>query len=136
MSLFSCNSKCDCTVAALIASLIIGVVTAFLQITAVITVAPVFLWVSLGIAVAYLAVLVVATALDRRPERHGCACSTLGALLIGILGTALLSVVLLAVGIIATSVISAILVGLLLFFLTLTLTGTACYVRHLSDCER
>lgn len=135
MSLFNCNSKCACTVAAVITSLIIGVVTAFLQITAVITVAPVFLWVTLGIAVGYLAVLVVATALNRKPERRACACSTLGALLTGILGTVLFSAVLLAVGIVATSVISAILAGLLLFFFTLTLTGTACYVRHLADCE-
>lgn len=134
MSLFCCNSKCNCTVAAFIASLIIGVVTAFLQITGVITVAPVFLWVAFGIAVVYLGVLVVATALARREQQSDCTCSTLNALLVGILGTILFAVILLAVGIIATSVVSAILVGLLLFFLTLILASTACYVRYLADC--
>lgn len=54
MSLFSCDSKCNCTIAAIIVSAIVGVVTAFLQITGVITVAPVFLWVVFGIAVVYL----------------------------------------------------------------------------------
>ena len=28
-----------------------------------------------------------------------------------------------------------ILVGILLFFFSLTITGTACYVRCLNDCE-
>lgn len=104
-------------------------VTAFLQITDVITVVPVFLWVVFGIAVAYLGILVVSSALARRTERCDCLCSELNTLLAGILGSVLFAVVLLAVGIVATSILSAILVGLLLFFFTLTLTGTACLVR-------
>lgn len=136
MSLFNCNCscKCGCTAAAVIVSVIVGVIAAFLQITGVITVAPVFLWVALGIAVVYLGVLVVATALARRSEQCGCKCETLNTLLTGILGTILFSVVLLAVGITATSVVSAILVGLLLAFLSLTLTGSACFVRCTADC--
>ena len=134
MSLISCSSRCRCTVAAIIVSAILGVLTAFFQITGVITVAPVFLWVVFGIAVGYLAVLVVATALARRTEQCGCICELLNTLLIGILGSILFAVVLLAVGIVATSVVSAILVGLLLFFFSLTLTASACFVRCLSDC--
>ena len=134
MSLFCCNTKCSCAVAALVTSLIIGVVTAFLQITAVITVAPVFLWVVFGIAVVYLGVLVVAAALARRAERCECSCSTLNTLLAGILGTVLFAIILLAVGITATSVVSAILVGLLLFCFTLTIASSACFVRCLADC--
>jgi uncharacterized membrane protein (DUF485 family) len=57
-------------------------------------------------------------------------------LLIAILGTVQFSVVLLAVGIVATSVLSAILVGILLFFLTLTLTAAACYVRQTAGCDQ
>lgn len=121
MSLFNCNCECSCTVAAVIASAIVGVVTAFLQIAGVISVAPVFLCVVFGIAVAYLGVLVVATALARRSGQCICKCDTLHALLIGILGTILFAMVLLAVGIVATSVVSAILVGLVLFFFSLTL---------------
>lgn len=132
MSLISCNFKCSCTLAAIIASAIVGVVTAFLQITGVITVAPVFLWVAFGIAVVYLGVLVATAA--RRTETGECVCTALNTLLAGILGAILLAVVLLAVGIVATSVLSAILVGILLFFLSLTLTGAACYVRCLAAC--
>lgn len=135
MSLFSCDSKCNCTIAAIIVSAIVGVVTAFLQITGVITVAPVFLWVVFGIAVAYLGGLVAATALARRTERSDCMCPALNTVLVGILGTVLFSVVLLAVGIVATSVVSAILIGLLLFFFSLTLTGFACLVKSLANCE-
>ena len=134
MSLFGCNCKCSCTLAAVIVSAIVGVLTAFLQITGVITVTPVFLWVVFGIAVVYLGVLVVSTALARRAEETPCRCTTLTAVLAGILGSILLAVVLLAVGIVATSVLSAILVGILLFFFALTLTGTACLVRSLADC--
>ena len=133
MSNFSCGCRRDCVVRALIVSAIIGVLTAFLQITAVITVTPAFLWVAFGIAVVYLGVLALATARTSRTEQ-GC-CRALNSVLAGILGTALFAVVLLAVGIVATSVISAILVGLLLFFLALILTGTACLIRCFADCE-
>lgn len=133
MSLFGCNCRCNCTFVAVVAAIIIGVIAAFLQITGVITVTAAFLWVVLGIAVVYLAVLLVTSALARR-EGTACLCSSLNSVLIGILGSALFAVVLLAVGIVATSVVSAILVGLLLFFLSLILAGTACAVRELSDC--
>lgn len=134
MSIFGCRCRCSCPLVALIVSVILGVVTAFLQITGMITVTPAFLWVVFGIAVVYLGVLVVAAALSRGEETSGCLCDALTTLLSGVLGTALFAVVLLAVGIVATSILSAILVGLLLFFFCLTLTGAACLVRSLSDC--
>lgn len=135
MALFNCSCRRDCTLVALIASLILGVVAAFLQITAVITVTPAFLWVALGVAVVYLGVLLVTTALTRRTPCKSCVRDTLGTVLAGILGTILSAVILLAVGITATSVVSAILVGLLVAFLTLTFTGSACLVLCLADCE-
>ncbi|MBE6987024.1 MAG: hypothetical protein E7433_06360 [Ruminococcaceae bacterium] len=135
MNCINCNFKCSCTAIAWIVSAIIGVIAAFLQITAVITVAPVFLWVALGIAVVYLGILVGATVLARRPEESCCKCRTLGTLLVGLLGTIALAVILLAVGIVATSVISAILVGLLVFFLALTFAGSACFVKCAAGCE-
>lgn len=139
MSMMNCNSNCSCrcrcVVAALIVSAIIGVLTAFLQVTAVITVSPVFLWVALGIAVVYLGVLLVAAALSNCSDDRRCVCAGLNGVLAGILGTILLSLVLLAVGIIATSVINAILVGLLLFFFSLIFTNAACYIRSVADCS-
>ena len=136
MSIFCCETRCRCTLAAIIVSAILGVLATLFQITGIITVAPVFLWVAFGIGVVYLAVLVIAGALQGRQGTGDCFCDTLDVLLAGILGSILLAVVLLAVGIVATSVISAILVGLLVFFFALTLTATACFVRKLMDCRR
>lgn len=128
----SCSS--GCTVIAVVVSLILGVITAFLRITAAITVTPAFLWVLLGIAVVYLAVTLISAALFRR----GCCedlCSIVNALLAGILGTVLLSVVLLAIEFVATSIIGAVLTGALLFFFFLTVTSTACLVRCFFNCN-
>ncbi len=130
----NCNFKPNCTVASIVAGVIIGVLAAFFQITAVITVTPVFLWVAFGIAVVYLAVLVAAAAGAKNSEQRCCRCSALNGLLLGILGTILFAVILLAVGIVATSIVSAILVGLLLFFFTLTVASSVCFVRCLADC--
>lgn len=134
MSLFGCSCRNRCSVLAIVASVILGVVTAFLQITGTITVTPVFLLVALGIAVVALGVLVVAFALARRDVLSECVCTTLEVLLTGILGTILFSVVLLAVGIVATSVICAILVGLVAGFFALTIAEAACLIRCLADC--
>ena len=129
-----CRYKCSCTLLALIASLVIGIIGAFLQITAVITITPVILWVLFGIAVALLGLLALSTALE---SGRSCqeSCAILNTLLIGALGTVLFSAVLLLVGIVATSVVSAILVGLVLFFFSLALTTLACYIRCLAGCD-
>ncbi len=135
MSIFNCGCRRDCVLGSVIASAIIGIIAAFLQITAVITVVPVFLWVALGIAVVYLGILLLTTALARRTECRPCLARSLEAVLIGILGTILFAVILLAVGIVATSVVSAILVGILAAALTLTFAGSACLVKCLVDCD-
>lgn len=134
MAFFNCNCKRDCTLWAVIVSVILGIIGAFLQITAVITVTPVFLIVALGIAVVYLAVLLVTAVLSRRSERRCCPCDALDTTLAGVLATILFSVILLAVGIVATSIVSAILIGLLTASVALTFAGTACLVRCLADC--
>ncbi len=131
MSLFNCDCKRNCVLWAVIASVIVGIVTAFLQITGIITVTAAFLWVILGVAVVYLGVVLLAAALSDT----SCPNSIINALLAGILGTVLFSVILLAVGIVATSPVSAILAGLALLFLSLTLTSTACYVKCLNNNE-
>lgn len=135
MSLFSCNCRCRCTLVAIVASVLVGVISAFLQFAGVFTVTPAFLWVAFGIAVVSLGVLVIATATARPSMAGNCICLTLNALLVGILGTVLFSLILLAVGIVATSIFSAILVGLLLVFFTLTVTAAACYVRQRAGCS-
>ena len=129
-----CNCKCSCSIFPAVAGLILGVIAAFLQITGTITVTATFLWVVAGVAVAYLGVLVLASAALEQCSHCSCICASLETILTGALGTILFAVVLLAVGIVATSVVSAILVGLLVAALALTIGGTACYVRCLADC--
>ena len=135
MRMLSCDCRCNCTLAAIILSALAGVLAAFLQVTAVITVTPVFLWVMFGIAVAYLVGLLVAAARGGGQDFSQCQCSALNTVLVGILGTVLFSLVLLAVGIVATSVVNAIIVGLTVGFFALILTATACLIRNLFDCR-
>ena len=130
MTIFCCDSRQNCVGLAVIVSAILGVIAAFLRITAVITETAAFLWVALGIAIVYLAILLATSAC--RPKIPTCRCgnTALTAVLAGILGTALVSVILLAVSFAATSIIGAILVGLLILFLSLTVSATACLVSN------
>ena len=133
MAIFnSCSCRTSCTLWALIAGVILGVIAAFLQITGAITVTTAFVWVAFGIGLAFLGIL-TATAAVRPTGLQDC-CDGLNALLAGALGSVLLAVILLAAGIVATSVVSAIAVGLLVFFLSLTLGASACYVRCVLGC--
>ena len=132
MAIFCCENRQSCVSLAVIASAILGVVAAFLRITAVITVTPAFLWVALGIAIGYLAILL---------GKAGCcagAChcgsnGALTALLAGILGTALTAVILLAITFVATSIVGAVLVGVLILSLSLIVSATACLVSGCCD---
>ena len=133
MTSYGCGCRRDCVLITVVAALILGIVAAFLQYTAVITVAPAFLWAALGAAAVYLVVL-LATAGFGFAGRC-CVCKNLKTVLVGILGTVLFAAILLAVGIVATSVVSAILVGILVAFLTLIVAGAACLILCLTDCE-
>lgn len=134
MSIVNCGKRRDCTGIALIASLIIGILAAFLQITAVITLTPIFSIVALGIAIVYLAVTLIATSLSQGiADCNGC-CAPLSAVLLGILGTILFAVILLAITFAATSVIGAIVVGALFFSFSLMITSTACLAKCFASC--
>ena len=134
MAIFHCGCEKSCALWAVIVSLLLGVVAAFLQIAGVFTATTVFLWVALGIAVAYLGLLVVTTGLSRRADCRPCLEDALATVLAGILGAILFSAILLAVGIVATSIVSAILVGLLVAALSLIFAGSACLVKCLAGC--
>ena len=136
MAIFGCDCRNNCVGLSVISSIIIGIVVAFLRLTAVITVTPAFLWVVFGIAVVYLAVALLASALAQREHGPVCLCGVLPALLTGILGTILLSVVLLAIEFAATSVIGAIVTGGLLLFFSLAITATACLVKCFARCSQ
>ncbi|MBE6886337.1 MAG: hypothetical protein E7486_05230 [Ruminococcaceae bacterium] len=135
MALFSCESRRDYTLWAIIAGVVIGIITALLQITAVIAVTPAFLWVTLGVAVGYLAVLLGGAFASREGDFCRGIGSILSVLLAGILGTVLFSLVLLGIPFAATGVLGAIFAGLLLGFFSLVLSGTACLVNRLIRCK-
>ncbi len=134
MSNFGCGCKGNCTAFVVIGSIIIGVVTAFLRITAAITVTPAFLWVLFGVAIGYLAVLLITSALTG-PEVRDCICPIISALILGILGTVLTSVILLGITFVATSIVGAIITGLLLLFFSLIVGETACLVNCIVRCD-
>ena len=133
----SCSCSCgfDCSFLAIAASVIVGIVTTLLTITAVITVTPAFLWVLLGIAVVYLAVNLITSATLRCCRSRDCVQTPLSLILIGILGTILTAIILLGVTFPATSVLGAIVTGALLLFFSLFINATACLVRCLAGTD-
>lgn len=135
MTILNCESKWDCSGIAIISSLILGIIAAFLQITAILEIPSTFLIVTFGIAVVYLAVTLVSVSLSQQSITCRSRCNTLSTLLFGILGTILFSVILLAIDIAATSVIGALLTGALVFFFTLMLISTACLTKCLINCN-
>ena len=135
MTCNTCDYKSDCTFLAVVVSIIIGIVTAFLRFAAIITITPTVLFAILAIAVAYLAFTPVTVAIVRSFSTECCVCRILPALLTGIFGTALTSAILLAIEFAATSIIGAIITGLLLLFFTLTITSFACLARCAARCN-
>lgn len=131
--MFGCDCYCklSCRVLAVIAGVILGVVAAFAQISGAFVIDAMFLTGVLVAAVAYLGLLPVSAAGCRVPR----CCRNLTTVLVGLLGTIVLAAILLVVGIVATSVLNAIAVGLLVFFVTVALIGTACYALCLANCD-
>ena len=132
MSNFCCSCKRDCSGTAIVVSIIIGIITAFLRYSGIITLTPAFLWVIFGIAVVYLALAFLKSPITRKSH---CICSNLPVFLAGILGTILTSLILLAITFEATSLIGAIIAGAALFFFSLIITTTACIIECEADCN-
>lgn len=122
-----------CIGAGVVASIIIGIIAAVLRYTAVITLTPAFLWVTLGVALVYLGILLLTT--GGRINAGACVCRSLSAVFAGILGTALTSVILLGITFVATSVLGAIISGALLFFFSLTVTSAVCLIKCRYGCR-
>ena len=134
MTILNCECKRDCLLFSAIASIIIGIIVAFLRITGIITVTPVLLIVAFGIAVLFLLAALIATALWSRGNCRACVYTAVSQVLIGVLGTLLLSVVLLVIPFATTSVIGAIITGALAAFLSYIFTATACAVKCFAKC--
>ena len=120
----NCNRRVDCSVLALAAAIIVGVVAGVLRFTAVITLTTPFLWVTFGIALGFLSLLFLKTLFTGRTRNNECLCASLGLLLLGVLITLLTSVIL----------FGAIVTGVLLAAFSLIFTSTACFVKCTANC--
>ena len=135
MNDFGCSCRNNCPVLSVAASIILGIVAAFLTITAAINVTPAFLWVLFGIAVVYEAVVLIGTVFLREKGIHDCLCPALGVFSAGALGTVLTSVILLGIEFAATSIIGAIITGALILFFSLLITSVICLIKCITDCN-
>lgn len=135
MNVCGCKTKCDCTLIAVIASVITGIIAAFLSFSATIAVPQFVLWIFFGVALIFLALSLVAAPFIRRRDNDSCLCPSLTAFLAGIFGTVLLSLVLILVDIATAGLLGSLLTGLLFAAFTLTVTSTACIVKNLFDCS-
>ena len=130
----NCYFKTSCAGISIVASIIIGLITAMLRFMGVISTTPAFLWVTFGIAVVYLGILLIISAFSSCADRNYCKRITIPVLLVGILGTILTSVILLGIEFAATSIIGAIITGIVLAFFTLIVTSTACLIKCQYQC--
>ena len=130
-----CTCRRDCTLWALIISVILGIVVAFLQVTAVIVLPVTVPMGAFALAVVYLATVLVVSALLRCQADRCCLCSGVYGVLAGALLTALAAVVLMVVPLAADSIATAVVVGILAGAISLTLTATVCLVRCLTGCN-
>lgn len=124
----TCTRKFNCIFLAIIASIIIGTITAILAITTVIAIPAVLYWILFGIAAVFLILLLLVGAFGDCSVKN-CTSSTLSALLAGIFGTLLTSLILIAVDFGGISIIGAIITGALLAFFSLIITSVACLIR-------
>ena len=124
MLLLGCDCKNSCVGLAIFSSIIVGIVTGFLVISATITVAP-----------AFLAITLISVSLFNRVAYTACICRTITSILVGALGTVLLSSILLGIVFPATSFLGAFIAGLLGFFFSLTVISVACLVRCIASCD-
>ena len=133
--LFCCECKNVCTGLAIAASIIIGVIALILGITGTLTLTTPFLLVAVGVAIVYLAVLLVTSSVLRCEYLRRCICMILPVVLVAILGTIVLSAVLLVFTFAATSILGAIITGALIGFFALIITATACLVNCIAGCS-
>ena len=129
-----CQCKFNCSGIAVIASIIIGVIAAFLTFTGNLALGTHLLWAFFGISLIFLALTLTVTALNE-DENPDCICCSLTPLFAGILGTILFSLILLIIDVAVASVLGAILYGLLFLFFTLKVTSVTCLIKCFAGCR-
>lgn len=133
MNICGCRTKCDCTIFAVIASVIVGIVAAFLSFSAILAVPAFVYWIFFGVALVLLAVTLFTAPFICRNKENFCLCASLNTFIAGVLGTVLFSLILLLIDLTA-GLLFSLLTGLLFGLFTLTVTSVACIVRNIFDC--
>lgn len=133
MNICGCRTKCDCTIFAIIASVIVGIVTAFLSFSATLAVPAFVYWIFFGVALVLLAFTLFTAPFVSRRKEDFCLCASLNTFLAGVFGTVLFSLVLLLIDLTA-GILASLLTGLLFGLFTLTVTSVACIVKNIADC--
>ena len=135
MTFLNCETKINCTGIAIITSLILGIIAAFLQITAVISIPVVLLQSVIIIALVFLLITLIAVSLTQATTSCRTQCSILPILSLGILGSIFFAIILLIIDVTTASVIGSILVGLLVFSFSLLLFTTVCLIKSIARCN-
>ena len=131
----NCNTRVDCAFLSIAAAIIVGIVAAIAQFTAIVTFSTVFYIVAFGVAVLFLAILLALVPVLYRVSCQSCCNFNIKLTTAGILGSIVTSIILLAVGFAATSGLGAVFIGLLAAFFTLTVTSVLCTVNCVSECK-
>ena len=134
MNICGCKTKCDCTILAVIASVIAGIVTTFLTFSGTIVIPQFVLWIFFGIVLGFLGLSLITAPFIGKREANTCLCTSLTSFFVGIFGTVLLSLALVLIDIAAGGILASILTGLLFGLFTLAITSAACIVKNLFDC--
>ncbi len=129
----NCNTRVDCSFLSIAAAIIVGVVAAIVQFTAIVTFTTVFYIVAFGVAVLFLAILLALVPVLYRALCQSSCGFNIKLVTAGILGSIATSIILLAVGFAATSGLGAVFVGLLAAFFTLMVTSIACTINCVGE---
>lgn len=135
MSNCSCYCKTSCPGLSIVAGIIVAIITAMLTFMGTITITPAFLWVTFGIAIVYLAVSSLMSALSPCGTANACKCLAMPVYFTGIVGTIFASLILLGITFAATSILGAVITGLLLGFFTLIILSTICLIKCSMNCR-
>ena len=136
MNICGCKPKCDCAFIAVIASVIAGIITAFLNFSATIAVPQYVLWIFFGVALGFLAISILASALRNCCETNICLCTSLTTLSVGVAGTVIASLILLLADIATAGIIGSLITGLLFASFALTITSAICIAKNFASCNK
>ena len=127
-----CGCKFGCVAASIVSGIVIAIITAILGFLSLITVTPVFLWVTLGIAVVLLALAFLRYSGDGISACSGGGSLTM--LVISLIATALGSVILLGSSFGSLGLIGSGILGLTVGFLFAALVSLGCIIIEGANC--